>query len=127
MRIKNLVSDLSMLEGVEGDVHLVNRSLEQTVKARSDTLDIADWFMRLTQIRRAVCRIEDTRDPRKAIGTGFLVGPDLLLTNFHVMQNYLGAAPQMDTSTLAFRFDYAVETTGGISARPSPRRPKTGW
>jgi len=47
-----------------------------------------------------VCRIEDPRDPRKALGTGFLVGPDLLLTNYHVMENYVGrggAAPKFDT------------------------------
>jgi V8-like Glu-specific endopeptidase len=111
-RIKNLISELGMLDGVEGDLHLVNRSLEQTVKARSDALDFDEWLVRFTQIRRAVCRIEDTRDSRKAIGTGFLVGPDLLLTNFHVMENYLGAAPKMDTTTLAFRFDYAIDTVG---------------
>lgn len=38
-RIKNLISDLRMLDGVEGDTHLVDRSLEQTVKARSDTME----------------------------------------------------------------------------------------
>jgi V8-like Glu-specific endopeptidase len=117
-RIKSLVSDLSMLEGVEGNVHLVNRSLEQTVKARSDTLDFAEWLVRFAQIRGAVCRIEDARDPRKAIGTGFLVGPDLLLTNYHVMENYVGPAPTMDTSTLAFRFDYGIETTGENFGKP---------
>lgn len=111
-RIKTLVSDLRMLDGLEGDAHLVNSSLEQTVKARSDTLEFVEWFVSLAQIRGAVCRIEDARDPRKAIGTGFLVGPDLVLTNFHVMEKYVTAAPSMDTSTLAFRFDYAIETTG---------------
>jgi hypothetical protein len=119
-RIKNLVSDLRMLDGVEGDTHLVNRSLEQTVKARSDTMEFAEWLLRLARLRGTVCRIEDPRDARKALGTGFLVGPALLLTNYHVMENYVGrngAAPKLDISKLAFRFDYAVESAGEIHGK----------
>lgn len=110
--LKNLVGDLRMLDAVEKDDRLVDRSLEQTVKARSDTLDFAEWLIRFARLRGVVCRIEDVRDPRKALGTGFLVAPDMLLTNFHVIENYAGAAPAMDTSTLLFRFDYALEPGG---------------
>lgn len=129
VRIKNLVSDLSMLDGVEGDPRLVDRSLERTVKARSDTMEFDDWLLGFTRVRRAVCRIEDPRDARKALGTGFLVGPDLLLTNYHVMESYVGrdgAAPKLDVSTLAFRFDYAIETTGENYGKTVPAA-VTNW
>lgn len=111
-RIKSIVSDLRMLKSIEADARFVDRSLEQTVKARSDTMEMEEWVLGFIQLRSAVCRVEDPRDPRKALGTGFLVAPDLLLTNYHVMENYLGEAPQRDISTLAFRFDYALESTG---------------
>jgi hypothetical protein len=114
-RIKDLVSELRMIEGVEGSSHLTDFSLEKTVKARSDTLEFGDWLMRLAKLRGNVCRIEDPRDQRKALGTGFLVAPDLLLTNYHVLENYLSrgrSKPKLDVGTLAFRFDYAIESSG---------------
>ncbi len=110
--LTNLVDDLRMLDAVEKDDRLSGRSLEQTVKARSDTLDFAVWLFQFARLRGVVCRIEDVNDPRKALGTGFLVGRDLLLTNFHVIENYTGEVPAMDRSTLLFRFDYALESTG---------------
>ena len=110
--LTNLVDDLRLLDGMEKDDRLVNHSLEQTVKARSDTLDFTDWLLRFARLRGVVCRIEDVRDPRKALGTGFLVAADMLLTNFHVIEQYTGVAPAMDTSTLMFRFDYVLESQG---------------
>ena len=52
-----------------------------------DTLAYApaeDWSKRLSASYRWVCRVEREADER-AMGTGFLVADDLVLTNYHVM------------------------------------------
>ena len=52
-------------------------------------VDPASWRQKLEMIERQVCHIEIRlqNDPKKSIGgTGFLVGPDLVLTNYHVVE-----------------------------------------
>jgi hypothetical protein len=69
--------------------------------------DLLDVGFLTSAIRRAaaVCRIE--RPDETAIGTGFLVGPDLVLTNKHVVD----AAGTVD---LRLRFRY-TSMAGGIA------------
>jgi hypothetical protein len=45
--------------------------------------DVADWISRVTAIHAQVCRVETATQN----GTGFLVGPDLVLTNYHVIED----------------------------------------
>jgi hypothetical protein len=104
--IRSLVSDLSLLD-VEGDRHLENRSLEQTIQARGGFGNLAEWMQKLQRICGNVCRLEDAGTP---IGTAFMVGRDLVLTAFHLLEGHIGGT--RDWSQLACRFDYAVESTG---------------
>ena len=73
-------------------------------------LDALEWTRRLNEILKQVCRIEigDTR------GSGFLVGPDLVLTNYHVLRKVIAgeAAP----TDVVLRFDYTAED-GGVEMR----------
>ncbi|MHB8268819.1 trypsin-like peptidase domain-containing protein [Bradyrhizobium sp.] len=116
-RIKNIISELRLLD-LEGDQHLVvGGSLERTVKAKAGIIDFVPWALKLVDLRTKVCRIEDPRDPLKALGTGFLVGPDLVLTCYHVVENYIdvndpATGALRDESKLGCRFDYAVESAG---------------
>jgi hypothetical protein len=70
-------------------------------------LDIDSFIQGLTDYKRCVCRIKVV-DGKGAIryGTGFLVGEDLLLTNYHVLQ------PVIENPGLAMqvvcKFDYEV-------------------
>ncbi|MCB9137164.1 MAG: trypsin-like peptidase domain-containing protein [Caldilineaceae bacterium] len=59
---------------------------ERTVNARLPELP-ARWFDDGLNALLKVCRIELPHTPVR--GTGFLVGPNLLLTNFHVMQDVI--------------------------------------
>jgi hypothetical protein len=115
-RISNLTSDLRLLEGIEARRETPEQSsplsLERTIKAYSDSYDFAEWLEKLTRLRGKVCRVEDPRDPRKALGTGFLVGPNMVLTNHHVLVDYLVGDRARDTTELAFRFDFAIESDG---------------
>lgn len=81
-------------------------SLERIVNSEDNFLDI-DMLAGAIYSAQAVGRIEMPRG--RAKGTGFLVGPDLLLTNQHVLtsQNTLDAA--------VVRFDYHEDADGVVS------------
>lgn len=50
----------------------------------------SDMFRKkFPRIMRTVCAIGLGTGVNKLLGTGFLVGPDLVMTNFHVLQRYL--------------------------------------
>src|SRR5262249_49289934 len=61
---------------------------------------------RLAECEGRVCRVELDGSPA---GTGFLVGPDLVLTSYHVIEP---AVKSRETVTLACRFDYKLSATG---------------
>ena len=69
--------------------------LESIIRARNRIHDADGWYRRLGEALNRLCRIELDGNPS---GTGFLVGPDLVLTNHHVI------APAHQA--LAARFDY---------------------
>jgi len=78
--------------------------------------DLEPWIGRIVEIGRRVCRITVLAAPRPVYGTGFLVGPDLVLTNHHVLEPVLageregmaGSGPRARTANVELRFDYKV-------------------
>jgi hypothetical protein len=85
------------------DVRSVTDGLEKTIKARLPTFDFAVWREKMALVEGRVCRVEIDRN---AAGTGFLVGPDAIFTNYHVIKSVLtNATPP---AKVACRFDYKV-------------------
>jgi hypothetical protein len=82
--------------------------LQRYVRKSLGDVDMLVWIARGLQESKRVCRIEKDRN---ALGTGFLVGRDLVLTNWHVVKH---ALPGNNTDDLACRFDFAVDPGGGI-------------
>lgn len=78
----------------------VTPGLQRNVRPRLAKLDIQVWVERLAQIERQVCRIEQGEH---GLGTGFLVGPEVVLTNWHVVE---GAIKAGTLGRVACRFDY---------------------
>lgn len=73
---------------------------------RAGFADIAQWRVRLGQAELAVCRIESPA--WRALGTGFLVGADLVMTNCHVIDEFAShRAPP-----LVVRFDFKMSPDG---------------
>jgi len=72
-----------------------------------DAAYFADMLGRMT---RRVCRVELSGASGK-MGTGFLVGPQALLTNYHVMEDVIKAPAA--AGRVKFRFDYFKATPGG--------------
>ncbi|MEG9525442.1 MAG: serine protease [Hyphomicrobiales bacterium] len=81
--------------------------LQRFVRPRLENVDILSWFATGLDVARRVCRIELNRN---GLGTGFLVGRDVVLTNWHVVRDLV---PGNSTGDLACRFDFAVAPGGG--------------
>ena len=82
--------------------------LQRNVRPYLAKLDIRVWQSRLVQIERRVCRVELEGT---AVGTGFLVGPDTVLTNWHVFE---AAKNQGKVAGLGCRFDYELLPDGKV-------------
>jgi hypothetical protein len=60
---------------------------QRTVNAGLAFLDLAVWRARLGQVEGRVCRVEvPIEQGGTAYGTGFLVGPSTVMTNYHVLE-----------------------------------------
>jgi hypothetical protein len=88
-------------------VQSVTEGLEKTIKDRLPTFDFAVWREKMTLVENRVCRVEIDGN---AAGTGFLVGPDAVLTNYHVLKSVLDGATA--AAKVACRFDYKVLADG---------------
>jgi hypothetical protein len=83
--------------------------LEKIVEERSIFLDISQWREQLWQIEGQVCSI---RIQNSHVGTGFLIGPDVAITNYHVMDTVINAKMGHKPQHVTLRFDYKQSTDG---------------
>jgi hypothetical protein len=83
------------------------KGLEAIINSEDNFLDIS-WLFGALYSAQAVCRIEIPEETPK--GTGFLVGPDLLLTNQHVLKT------RDHVEKASVRFDYRIDSTGVVSS-----------
>lgn len=74
--------------------------LQRNVRPYLAKLDVHVWQEKLLRTEKRVCRLELEGD---ALGTGFLVGPDTVLTNWHVLE---AAKSTGKIEKLGCRFDY---------------------
>jgi Trypsin-like peptidase domain/Effector-associated domain 1 len=94
---------LLQLDEVADLTRLPGRSLEAIVRQEGQFQDLYPWIERMARLARSVCRIE--LPVNQAVGTGWLVANDLILTNWHVARAVIEDKAQ--EKNLAFRFDYA--------------------
>jgi hypothetical protein len=82
------------------NLSVATAALEKIVREKLPFLPITQWRARLGEVEVRVCRVETGA----SFGTGFLVGPDLVMTNYHVVEDVLkGHSP---AGNVVFRFDY---------------------
>jgi Trypsin-like peptidase domain/Effector-associated domain 1 len=93
---------------------------ESIVSRNNPAFDIGLWLKRLTEIKLRVCRIDINGS---AQGTGFLIGPEAVLTNFHVVEPVWNEQPSK--SALSCLFDYELladgRTTPGLRVQVAPQ------
>lgn len=99
-------------------------------------LPVDAWNAHRTRVERRVCRIV-RRDPdgHTPLGTGFLIGPSLVMTNWHVLA-YLLAEVLRAPDRVRFQFDYLDEDASGrycglandwfVACNPARNAPRIG-
>lgn len=80
--------------------------LQRNVRPHLAKLDVRVWLEKLAAIERRVCRVEVDGN---ALGTGFLVGPQAVLTNWHVVK---GAKEGATLAHVQCHFDYLLLADG---------------
>lgn len=113
-RIQNLRQTLEASASMDVsslDVQVYERSptsggLERLVRTDGAFADWGLWVARMADIGRRVCRIEFQVGVTMSGGTGFLVAPNLVLTNYHVLEKQ--ESKLLNAADVRVRFDFAV-------------------
>jgi hypothetical protein len=111
------------------------KAQQRVIRPENRNKDSAVWRTKLGIIEPSICRIEITTDQGAMVyGTGFLLGPNVLLTNYHVMEvviagekglkvdNTYSAKPE----NVAIRFDYK-RLGAGVLNQGTEYRLDTDW
>ena len=85
------------------------KALEDIVRGHPTFINVEGFLASMSVLQSQICRIE-----AGATATGFLVGPDLVMTNFHVMRRMILGETLPDDVNL--RFDFR-ETPDGNTVR----------
>jgi V8-like Glu-specific endopeptidase len=102
------VSPVTVAPAVGGMAVVQGPQLQLKIKEAQSTFDIVKWRKRLGEIEAQVCRIEIPEGTAK--GTGFLIGPNAVLTNYHVIEKVHQGS--IGPASIALRFDYKVSGDG---------------
>ena len=95
--------------------------LERTVRDDLQFIEINEWRTRLGEIEGQVCRVETPG----GMGTGFLLGPDVVMTNYHVMESII-KQPSL-ASHVVLRFDYKRLSDGTTLNPGTPFKLAANW
>jgi hypothetical protein len=95
------------------------QDVERVIRETNSFLDPAAWRVRLAERETRVCRVEVNVLGKGFTGTGFLVAPDVVITNFHVLAPLLSTTWPSRSSVsrtrpkgLVVRFDYQRHEDG---------------
>ena len=75
---------------------------EKIIRQTNSFLEPLEWSRKLNEITNQVCCIEFPDG--KAMGTGFLIAPNVVITNYHVMKYVI--KKKVNYSDVVLRFDY---------------------
>jgi hypothetical protein len=87
--------------------------LELLIREGDAFLDVDTWRTALGAAEARVCRVERTDGvSTQALGTGFLLGPGVVMTNYHVLENVIDG--DLAPDRIRLRFDYKVLAGSGV-------------
>jgi V8-like Glu-specific endopeptidase len=100
--------------------------LERILRSAAGFQNPTQWRERMAACELAVCRVEFQLSYENAgIGTGFLVRPDRVMTNYHVMEDVIeGRVP---AGKVVLRFDYKTELDGVTVKAGQEHRLAANW
>jgi hypothetical protein len=99
-----------LTEAADGDV----ASLERVISKAAGFQDSPMWRRRQEELEGQVCRVEYPVGAEMATGTGLLVAPDLVLTNYHVVEPLHSGRVSLAAARL--RFDHKIPPDGGVAS-----------
>jgi V8-like Glu-specific endopeptidase len=117
------MAPMAVTPAASGSQQLTDLQLERKIKDAQSTFDILMWRQRLGEIEGQVCRIEFP--VKQAQGTGFLVGQNAVLTNYHVIEEIHKG--NIQPSEVRLRFDYKVLGDGVAVAAGDLYRLDPDW
>ena len=79
--------------------------VEALVRPHLPSFSAHEWFAGAAAAENCVCLIGDGDT---AMGTGFLIGPDAVMTNYHVVRRFIEQKVGADPANLTFRFDFMM-------------------
>jgi V8-like Glu-specific endopeptidase len=85
-------------DAAELDKSGIRNNYQSWVNKQLDIADFGKWTRDLAQIGQRVCKLQTPRGG----GTGFLVGKDLILTNYHVIAGLLTGIYNANAVTVVF-------------------------
>lgn len=101
-------------------------ALERIISQEAGFLDITAWRERLGALEGQVGRVEVTVPGGTIKGTAFLAGPDVGLTNYHVLERVINGT--VGTSNVLVRFDYKRSGDGVVLNNGTEHRlPDADW
>jgi hypothetical protein len=109
-KVRAVYERYRLAPAVQADGHDATlEGLEKIVRRGNPLLDMGVWWERAARVEPRVCRVELEGRPA---GTGFLVGPDAVLTNYHVLEPVI--AGEVATADVDLRFGYKRLIDGTI-------------
>ena len=94
----------------------VGFAIAETLNATGSSLPAATWLERLRNISARVCRVKLNNAPP---GTGFLVAPDIVMTNSHVVRAVISG--HLHPSNVEFQFE-PLRAFNGLRRRGAVHR-----
>lgn len=94
------------------DILVGKGALERVIKKSNSFLDVNSWREKLGKIEAQVCRVEIKNNNTRNFGTGFLVAPNVVMTNYHVVESVIEGTA--NPSNIILRFDYKQLADGKI-------------
>lgn len=104
-------------------------SRERIIRETNSFLDVNTWLGKLTEIQAQVCHIEYVAEfsqgKKQITGTGFLIAPNVVITNFHVMEYVI--KQKAGYRDVILRFDYNKLKDGKFISTGTEYRLEEDW
>lgn len=107
------LSDRDKRSKTQGAPQITIEELQRIALRSVDFYNTQEWRNTMAARERAVCRVEFPCDAGQ--GTGFLIGPGLVMTNYHVLEPFI--EKRRSPSEICCRFGYQ---TGNANNAPEP-------
>lgn len=107
----------SALQAIAADLGLgaaTPPALERIISQTVPFVDVSTWRAQLGNLEGQVCMVEIETAAGTILGTGFLLAPDLCLTNYHVVRSLIDRTS--DPARARVRFDFRRAPDGTVVA-----------